>query len=503
MDSQVLEKPMNVDTIRVTEVLVLDKADIRYTQDGYLVANPRVGRIGIQIYSGKELGKPDMDRVRVWRPESEVMDKAAMATIAHRPITNNHPPEPVTSDNWKKYGAGHTGDTVARDGEFVRVPIMLSDGILIKQYQDGKKELSLGYTSRLEWRSGKTDQGELYDAVQTMIRVNHLAVVDAARGGSKLAIGDSITIDQAAVDQAKALIGAGKIERTEALDVGQAPAGKVLLLVSTAGAEKYPFAKDGVVYRSALVSIKAQTAADQEPHVGELCDQLVQLIDATEMENPAMAGENTNQGAQTTIVVDGVTLQMADIAASVVLRRMKALEAETSDLRSKLELQAEASKKKTSEDAATIATHVASIGTKDAEIVTLKKQVEDSKLTPAKLDELVKDRALVAGKARVVLGDKLVVDGKTVGEIRRQVVDTKLGDAAKGWNEDQVMASFTALTADIKDEQVQQTITASDALRRTFSGPPAGGAQQQSDKVYDAYDKRLGEAWKGDQAAKH
>lgn len=478
---------MEITSIKVTETLVLDKADVIFrSSDGAMLANPRVGRIGIQLYRGSELGRPDMDVVRVYRPENEVMDKAAMATIAHRPITNDHPPEPVTADNWKKYAIGHTGDTVARDGEFVRVPIMVSDGAAIKDYKNGKKELSLGYTSSIEWRAGETPQGEKYDAVQTMIRVNHLALVDAARGGPKLAIGDSVSINQVAVDAAKKLIADGKIERKGALDMSKAQS--VLMLASTNGSEKYPFAKDGKVYRSALQSIKDQAETNQEAAVAMLAGELIQLID-TKQEKPKMTEKVT------TIAVDGVSLEMSDIAASVVLRRLKGLEQEAADLHSKLAETAarakkaedelasekEKAKKKMDEDAATI----------DA----LKKQVTDAAITPAKLDQLVKDRADTVARAASVLGDKLVVEGKTDNEIRRQVVDAKLGDTAKNYTDDQVKAAFVAFTADYKPAEDG----AANQMRLAFSGRPHTAGFTDAAKreaPYQAYDKRLQDAWK-------
>jgi predicted metalloprotease len=42
-----------------------DAAGVRVTQDGYLVAQPRIARTGIQLYRGRECGKPDVDTVRL------------------------------------------------------------------------------------------------------------------------------------------------------------------------------------------------------------------------------------------------------------------------------------------------------------------------------------------------------------------------------------------------------------------------------------------------------
>jgi hypothetical protein len=98
----------------------------------------------------------------------------------------------VDASNWKKYSVGQTGDEVVRDGEFVRVPTVLMDNGAINDVRGGKKQLSLGYRAELDWQRGVTN-GQEYDAVQTNIRANHLAIVDGARGGPMPCIGDSFT----------------------------------------------------------------------------------------------------------------------------------------------------------------------------------------------------------------------------------------------------------------------------------------------------------------------
>jgi hypothetical protein len=171
--------------------LVVDGGKIRKSADGYLVASARIARTGIQEYGGSELGVPDMAVVRVYRPPEEVFSKAAMQSMAHKPITFDHPPDMVDSNNWEKYAIGHIGDEVTRDGDTVRVPMLIMDGKAIRAYErDGVRELSVGYSTELKWEKGTTPDGEAYDAIQTAIRGNHLAVVPAARGGSRLRLGD-------------------------------------------------------------------------------------------------------------------------------------------------------------------------------------------------------------------------------------------------------------------------------------------------------------------------
>lgn len=175
--------------------LIYDNIEVsrpRLTKDGYLVADAHVARTGIQIYLASELGL-DGDpnrRVKVYRPPEEVFSKDAMSSYAHSPVTVNHPSEMVDSSNWKQHSRGQTGDEVLRDGEFVRVPMMLMDENAINEWRNGTRELSMGYTMDLKVEDGVTSDGEEYEAVQTNLRMNHLALVPQARGGSKLRLGD-------------------------------------------------------------------------------------------------------------------------------------------------------------------------------------------------------------------------------------------------------------------------------------------------------------------------
>lgn len=166
---------------------------VRRTGDGYLVADARVARTGIQEYLGSELGRPDMPIVRVYRPEAEVFAQDAMRSYAHRPVTIEHPGKMVDAATWKAVAAGQTGEDVVRDGECVRVPLVLMDAAAIKAYEAGKRELSMGYTAEIVFADGVTPDGQPYDAVQKQLRMNHLALVDRARGGAELRIGDGRT----------------------------------------------------------------------------------------------------------------------------------------------------------------------------------------------------------------------------------------------------------------------------------------------------------------------
>jgi len=168
----------------------LDRATIgavNRTSEGYVTARAKAVRTGVQDYLASELGLAGNHRVRVYRPESEVFATDSIKSFAHVPVTNDHPKELVTSDNWKDYAVGETGNGMLRDGEFMAVDIMLKDAAAIKAFDGGKKELSAGYTAEIEFVDNNPD----YDAVMKNIRINHLALVDKGRAGSEARIGDS------------------------------------------------------------------------------------------------------------------------------------------------------------------------------------------------------------------------------------------------------------------------------------------------------------------------
>jgi hypothetical protein len=171
-----------------------DRASIkgfRKTADGYLAGEVLCARTGTQQYLARELGLTGDAVVTVYRPAEAVFAKDSLASYAGKPVTLNHPPEMVTADNWKEYAAGVVGSEIARDGEFVRVSIAMMDADTIAAVQDGTREISMGYTTPIEMIDGTAPDGTPYQAVQTgPIKINHLAIVQKARGGDKLRIGD-------------------------------------------------------------------------------------------------------------------------------------------------------------------------------------------------------------------------------------------------------------------------------------------------------------------------
>ena len=177
--------------VHITDTLLFDEA--RICEDGALVADVRAARVGIQAYLPSEVDAPEgfaRDTVRVYRPEDEVFKTDSMASFSAAPVTIDHPSGPVTADNWKKLGVGEINGDVVRDGGFVRVPIIVRDAAAVETVRTTHKQLSMGYSCRLDWTPGKTSDGQEYDAIQRDIKINHIAAVRAARGGPELKISD-------------------------------------------------------------------------------------------------------------------------------------------------------------------------------------------------------------------------------------------------------------------------------------------------------------------------
>ena len=175
--------------MKMTDVATFTGA--RVTDEGYLIANVRTARIGTQDYRGVELDRPDLDKVTVYRDEAEVFRKASLQTFGLLPVTDDHPADMVTADTARMVSVGTTNEEVLRDGEYLRIGIKLTDAATIRKVQDGKRELSVGYVSELVWGDGFAPDGTAYQARQTNIVGNHIAIVDAGRAGPLARIGDS------------------------------------------------------------------------------------------------------------------------------------------------------------------------------------------------------------------------------------------------------------------------------------------------------------------------
>lgn len=181
----------NNKTIRVSDKVSVDVADLRRLNDGSVVVNGRISRVGIQEYAAYELGLDGdpMRIVKVYRPPEEVFAKESLASFDGIPITIGHPGEDVTITNAYKYAKGATSN-ITRDNNHVKVTMTIGQKDAVDAMLGGTKELSAGYRFRADMTRGKDENGIEYDLVQRDIRGNHVALVDSARCGSTCRVGD-------------------------------------------------------------------------------------------------------------------------------------------------------------------------------------------------------------------------------------------------------------------------------------------------------------------------
>lgn len=171
----------------------------RRTRDGYLAIRAKAARTGVYEYGGREVdpenkhGLRDTDVVHVLRDERTVFDTAAAHSFIGKPITDDHPTQAVTRDNWRDHARG-TIMGAMREGDYLAFDLLLTDGAAIDKVEAGKRELSNGYDAALEFGAFTAADGTKCQARQTSIKGNHIALVDRGRAGPECRIVDAIAI---------------------------------------------------------------------------------------------------------------------------------------------------------------------------------------------------------------------------------------------------------------------------------------------------------------------
>ena len=162
-------------------------------------------RSGIQVYTAREVeafitedNKPPKAKevYLEYRPANVIVK--AQDLFKSLPVTKEHPSKWVTPDNWKELAGGvldREVTVVALDGESegeigLKSNITFFTNELHDYYLDNK-EVSVGYTCKKHFVDNPEEVG--YDIILDEItEVNHLAITRAGRGGSSVAVIDSI-----------------------------------------------------------------------------------------------------------------------------------------------------------------------------------------------------------------------------------------------------------------------------------------------------------------------
>ena len=158
------------------------------TSQGFLRADGHFARAGIYEYR-----RADGSLQRELRPIEEVQHADSLASYDAAPVTIGHPSDEVTASNVRTHEVGTVMGAARADGDHVAGEVAIKDAKAIKLVQDGLQELSPGYRIRLEEKPGADprygypgNEAGRWDSVQRDIRVNHVAIVPRARGGSTI-----------------------------------------------------------------------------------------------------------------------------------------------------------------------------------------------------------------------------------------------------------------------------------------------------------------------------
>lgn len=140
--------------------------------DGSLKVPAFLARTGVQHYTYS-----DGRKVREHRPAEHVFSQSSLDTFKGLAVTVQHPNKKVDPDSWKTVSIGHVGDDVRREGEHVAASLYIKDAETIRKIQSGELvEISNGYECKMVAEPGRNDAGEEYDAIQTDIVGNHVAL---------------------------------------------------------------------------------------------------------------------------------------------------------------------------------------------------------------------------------------------------------------------------------------------------------------------------------------
>lgn len=162
---------------RITRIDSIPVSNTMFDEQGFLHDTPIVTSTGIFEY-----GLPDGSVRRELRLPEHVFDKKSLASYSGKPVIITHDAGSIDKDNVMSEIVGTILSEGFQDGTDVRCKIVIHD--IDKVKKTSYRELSLGYNLDLIEEAGEWN-GKPYDAIQTNIRINHLAIVENARAGEQ------------------------------------------------------------------------------------------------------------------------------------------------------------------------------------------------------------------------------------------------------------------------------------------------------------------------------
>ena len=163
------------------------------TPEGFLVVESvPIARIGSMDYAAIEV--PGIESlggiVKMSRTADELFSAETIASFEGKPIiipTGDIHVNGVDADTWNEHAVGHMQGVrrgIGAQSDYLVADLIINDSAAIERVNNGLRELSCGYEYFV--RQVSQGFGEQYE-----IRGNHVALVDRARGGSNLKIGDT------------------------------------------------------------------------------------------------------------------------------------------------------------------------------------------------------------------------------------------------------------------------------------------------------------------------
>ena len=144
----------------------------------------RLAKAGPLVYSSRELDIEGPDRpVTVHRTLDSLSHPDTMDTVRGTTVVTGHPDRFVNPENFKSHVVGNLIGEPWVDGDSLYSEIEVSDKEAIDRVRNAR-EVSIGYDGQIDTRTMQTE-GPLI--------VNHLALVDRARGGSDVRLLDEQT----------------------------------------------------------------------------------------------------------------------------------------------------------------------------------------------------------------------------------------------------------------------------------------------------------------------
>lgn len=258
--------------------------------DGRLVAEGLLTRAGVFTYRN-----PDGTERRELRPPEEVFRSDALESFAMTPVTNEHPPELITSKNAKRYAVGAVGENVKRDEDHVRAKLTVYDADTIAQMEAGKASLSCGYEVDVDETPGEHPLYGRYDCIQRNVRGNHVAIVEKGRAGdaARVRMDAGVMLDKAAhkdrYDQGVEMTEQEKkaLEEQLAIATKRAEDGEKAAKEASARADKAEGERDGLRIRVDAIDSSptklAEVTAERDMLKAQLDAETKKRMDA---ENP-------------------------------------------------------------------------------------------------------------------------------------------------------------------------------------------------------------------------